>query len=114
LDLTLTTEQEVRLELVREYRRVAPLEVRAWQQATPGIGELGLALLLGHIGHPVPYHWEGDGSTRRLVPGAPFDPEPPAVVGLLRARVGGATPASPHDADELQALGQPLAKRVVW
>ena len=116
LDLTLTTEQEVRAELVREYRRVAPPEVRAWQQATPGIGELGLARLLGHVGHPVhavPYHWEGDGPARRLVAGAPFD----RSIRQLWAYCGHGWAGRPRSrlmtADELWALGQPVAKRVV-
>jgi hypothetical protein len=116
LDLTQRTEREVRLELVREYRRVVPSEVRAWQQATPGIGELGMARLLGHVGHPVhavPYHWEGDGPARRLVAGVPYD----RTVRQLWAYCGhGWAGQRRHrlmTAEELRALGQPLAKRVV-
>jgi hypothetical protein len=116
LDLTQRTEQEVRLELVREYRRVVPAEVRGWQQATPGIGELGMARLLGHVGHPVhavPYRFEGDGPARRLVAGAPFD----RTVRQLWAYCGHGWAGRPRarlmTAEELWALGHPVAKRVV-
>jgi hypothetical protein len=94
LDLTQRTEQEVRLELVREYRRVAPPEVRAWQQATPR----------HRRARPGPAAWprRSPGPRGPLPlggrgPDAPAGrwravrPERPSAVGLLRARVGGGT-----------------------
>jgi hypothetical protein len=116
LDLVQVGEHDVRLELVREYRRVAPGGVRAWQQQTHGVGELGLARLLGHVGHPIhatPYRWEGDDAGRRLVAAAPFD----RTVRNLWAYCGhgdaGRQRQRAMTAEELWAVGHPVARRVV-
>jgi hypothetical protein len=71
LDLTLTTEQEFRRELVG-----ASTGGSRPRRCAPGIGKLGLARLLGRVGHPVRavlFHWEGTGRARWSVASAPFD-----------------------------------------
>lgn len=62
--------------LERTYRQVVPVEIRAWQKAQAGIGELQMARLLGHLGHPrtaTPFHWEGEGKNRVLIQDPPFE-----------------------------------------
>lgn len=116
LDVGRLTEREIQLELVREYRRVAPVSVRTWQRATQGIGELGLARLLGHIGHPVhtvPYRWEGDGPDRRLVAGTPFDRKLRQLWAYCGHGWSGRQRQRPMSHEELLALGHPVAKSVV-
>lgn len=46
-----------RLHAVRTFRQVVPQSIRLWQATTIGIGEPGLARLLGHIGHPA-WKWQ--------------------------------------------------------
>jgi hypothetical protein len=50
------------------YRSVVPPSIRDWQVATIGVGEKGLARLLGNIGHPA-WKWqhEAQGSTRAVI-----------------------------------------------
>jgi hypothetical protein len=98
--------------LTRTYRQVVPAEIRAWQRAQLGIGELQLARLLGHLGHPriaTPHHWEGTGSDRELVDDEPYE----RTVGQLWAycgRTGERRAAKGMSAEEAAQLGKPLLK----
>lgn len=65
-------EDTMKLGLTKAFRRFVPLPIRDWQKASPGIGELALARLLGHLHHPAvasPYHWEEtpDGDDKRVL-----------------------------------------------
>lgn len=122
------SEHQLGLALVRCYRRVVPAPIRAWQQATPGIGEHLLARLLGAIGDPrwaTPYHWESpDGATahpepsqtaprRVLVADPPFERN----VAKLWAYCGHGDPTRRRrrgmTAEDGAALGNPRAKMLV-
>lgn len=110
------SEHQLGLALVRCYRRVVPAPIRAWQQATPGIGEHLLARLLGAIGDPrwaTPYHWEGEGSERVLVADPPFERN----VAKLWAYCGHGDPTRKRrrgmTAEDGAALGNPRAKMLV-
>lgn len=105
------------LELKRCYRRVVPPEIIAWQKAERGIGELLTARLLGHLGDPciaTPYHWEGSGADRRLVPDEPYV----RTVSQLWQYSGVGDPARRRhrgmSADEAFALGNPAIKSLLF
>jgi len=49
---SLAAEKEAAKALHRAYKECVPANIRAWQAATPGIGEHQLARLLGNIGDP--------------------------------------------------------------
>lgn len=64
----LLAERELWKRLVEIYRRVAPMDVIAWQEAAPGIGEELLARLIGLTGNPriaTPMHME-EGEVREV------------------------------------------------
>lgn len=55
------TEKMMGRTLVAEYKRSVPARIRAWQEATPGLGAHTFALLIGLLGDPrvaYPKHWE--------------------------------------------------------
>lgn len=120
------TEHQLRLGLGRCYRLVVPEPIRAWQKASPGIGEHLLARLLGTIGDPrwaQPYHWEAapDGAESRS---DPMSPAPRRVlvadepfernVAKLWAYCGHGDPTRRRrkgmTAEDGAALGNPRAK----
>lgn len=116
LDMLAATEHQLGLAMVRCYRRVIDPDVRAWQQATPGIGEHLLARLLGTVGHPrhaTPYHWEGTGPGRKLIADPPFERN----VAKLWAYCGHGDPDRKRrkgmTAEDGAALGNPRAKMLV-
>ncbi len=107
--------------MVTEMRQAVPLQVRAWQKASPGIGEHLLAKLLGVIGDPYvaqPMRWEDrpgaaggkDDPKRVLVAGEPYVRN----VAKLWAICGVGDPARKRRAGmttaEAAALGNPKAK----
>lgn len=111
------TEHQFKLAMVRCYRRVVPAEIRAWQESTLGVGDHSMARLLGVIGHPVwanPYHWEGDGADRVLIPDPPFRRTVSQLWSYCghgdatRRKVKGMT------AEEAFGLGSPRAKKLTW
>lgn len=108
-------EHVCRLSLRRTMRRVVPAPIRAWQKATPGIGEDLLARLLGHLGDPrwaTPHHWEGTGAARVLVTDPPFE----RTVSQLWQYAGHGRPGrvtKGMSAPELAALGSPNLKMLV-
>lgn len=111
-----TVEHQLRLLMVRTFRRVAP-EYRAWAASVPGVGESTLARILGCIGHPriaTPHHWEGEGKTRELVADEPFERN----VAKLWAYCGYGDPERRKrkgmTADDAMALGNPRAKTLVY
>lgn len=108
-------EHVCRLSLRRTMRRVVPAPIRAWQKATPGIGEDLLARLLGHLGDPrwaTPHHWEGTGAARVLITDPPFE----RTVSQLWQYAGHGRPGrvtKGMSAPELAALGSPNLKMLV-
>lgn len=111
------TEHDCSLELVRTFRKTVTPSVRAWQKASPGIGEHLLARLLGVIGDPclaTPYHWEGGGETRRLVADEPFR----RSISQLWSYCGVGDPErrrkKGQTAEEAMAAGIPLAKSILY
>ncbi len=110
-------EHHIGLALRRQYRKTAPAGVIAWQKASKGIGEHLLARVLGHLGHPriaLPHHWEGEGSSRKLVADEPFQR---GVAALWQyCGVGDPTRKRRKDmsASEAMALGKPLLKSLVY
>lgn len=114
-----SAENVVRLALVRRYRRLVRSELHGvdeWQRAEFGIGEHLLARLLGHLGHPrvaSPYHWEGEGASRKLIPDLPYA----RTLAQLRAYCGHGDPTRrPRrgmTAEEAFALGNPRCKMLV-
>lgn len=111
-----TVEHQLRLLMVRTFRRVAP-EYRAWAATVPGVGESTLARILGCIGNPriaTPHHWEGEGKTRVLVADPPFERN----VAKLWAYCGYGDPERRKrkgmTAGDAMALGNPRAKTLVY
>lgn len=109
-------EHQIKLGMVRCYRRVVPIGVREWQVGAFGIGEHLLARLLGALGHPriaTPYHWEGEGSARELIADPPFERTVRQLWSYCghgdatRKRAKGMT------AEEAFALGSPRCKMLV-
>ena len=125
LEAVEAAEHAIALALRREYRRVAPDGVRAWQDAERGVGEHLVARLLGAIGHPrwaVPHWWEANpdhdpaapsSATNRkrvLKRGRPY----PRRVSELWSYCGHGDPQRQRrrgmTADEAASLGRPHAK----
>lgn len=111
-------EHDLGLEMVRCYRATVPESIRTWQQNAPGVGEHGLARLLGATGHPLhaePLYWTGEGSERQLVAGQPFD----RTLGQWWSYCGYGDPSRrPRTkgitAQELAACGKPEAKKLTY
>lgn len=110
------TERKLRLALRRAFRRVAP-RIRAWAMSTVGVDEAGMARLLGMIGDPrvaQPYHWEGEGPARTLVPNVPYA----RSISQLWSYCGHGDPQRKRrkgmTAEEAFGLGNPAAKSMVW
>jgi hypothetical protein len=106
-------EHQIQLGMGGCYRRVVPAGVREWQQSMFGIGPHLLARLLGALGHPriaTPYHWEGEGENRKLIPDLMFERSVRQLWSYCghgdatRKRRKGMT------ADEAFALGSPRCK----
>jgi hypothetical protein len=103
------------LEMRRCYRRVVPESIRTWQKNTHGLGEHGIARLLGHLGHPriaTPHHWEGTGSARTLIADEPFE----RTISQLWQYCGHGRAERKRKgmtADELAAQGSPALKMIV-
>ena len=103
------------LEMRRCYRRVVPESIRTWQKNTHGLGEHGIARLLGHLGHPriaTPHHWEGTGSARTLIADEPFE----RTIGQLWQYCGHGRAERKWKgmtAAELAAQGSPALKMIV-
>ena len=60
-------EGKLRLNATHAYRQCVPTPIREWQAATPGLGEPGVARLLGHVGHPAwkwVHQWHGEGKCK--------------------------------------------------
>lgn len=56
------------------YRRVVPAPIREWQRNTVGLGEPGMARLLGHLGHPAwrwVYRWDDTRGEHVLIDSGP-------------------------------------------
>jgi hypothetical protein len=110
LDLTLTTEQEFRRELVGEYRRVAPPQVRAWHRQARAGPAARPRRPPGPRG-PLPLGGNRAGALvgrRRAV-----RPDGPPVWAYCGHGQAGRRRYRLMTADELPALGQPDAKHVV-
>lgn len=110
-------EHALELQLLRCYRRVAPEPIRVWQKESGGIGEKLVARLLGNLGHPriaTPYHWEGEGSERTLVPDPAFE----RTVSQLWSYCGWGDSTRRRrkgmSADDAMALGKTKLKPIVW
>jgi hypothetical protein len=106
-------EHQIQLGMGGCYRSVVPAGVREWQQSMFGIGPHLLARLLGALGHPriaTPYHWEGEGENRKLIPDLMFERSVRQLWSYCghgdatRKRRKGMT------ADEAFALGSPRCK----
>lgn len=119
LDALNAAEHQIKLGLVRSYRRVVPTDIQAWAKSQFGIGKTSphmLARLLGSLGHPrvaTPYHWEGDGKARVLIPDPPFE----RTVRQLWSYCGHGDPERKKrkgmTADEAFTLGSPRCKMLV-
>lgn len=114
LDLSEKTFGKRMVELLRE---AVPPELRAWIEASAGIGEPTMARLLGITGHPriaQPYHWQGTGSDRKLVADEVFE----RTVSDLWSYCGHGDPKRKRirgmSAEEAARLGNPQAKKLVW
>lgn len=110
------SEHQLKLAMIRCYRRVVDPSIREWQEATTGIGDHTLARLLGAIGHPrhaTPHHWEGEGDDRVLIADPPFERN----LAKLWAYCGHGDPARRRrkgmTAEDGAALGNPRAKMLV-
>lgn len=98
------------------YRRVAPPGVVEWQKQMFGIGEHLLARFLGSLGHPriaAPFHWEGEGEDRKLIPDLMFE----RTLRQLWAYCGHGDPGRKKrkgmSAEEAFTLGNPRCKMLV-
>ncbi len=119
IEAVVGAEHQLELALVRSYRRLVRSVlpgVDEWQHREKGIGEKLLARLLGHLGHPriaFPYHWEGEGSARKLIADSPFE----RTASQLRAYCGHGDPTLKKrkgmTAEEAFALGNPHCKMLV-
>lgn len=110
------TEHAAKLMLRRCYKRVAPPELRAWQEASKGVGPDSFARILGHLGDPyiaTPHRWEGTGADRVLIQGESYV----RTVAQLWQYCGHGDPARRKTkgmtADDLFALGNPTLKMLV-
>ena len=116
LDHLSHAEHQIKLAMVRHYRRTVPEQIREWQKDTLGIGEHLLARLLGIIGHPVHttlHAWEGTGSERVLIDLGPMDRR----VSDLWSYCGYGDPSRKRQkgmsAEDAAGLGSPRAKMIV-
>lgn len=104
--------------VLRYYYEFAPSGVIEWQSSNPGVGEMMVARLLGHLGHPriaLPAHWEGKGKKNRvLVHTEPYR----RTVAQLWSYCGLGDPLRrPYagmSADAFLALGNPILKTVAY
>jgi hypothetical protein len=110
------TEHQAKLIMRRCYKRIAPPELRAWQQASKGVGEDSFARILGRLGDPyiaTPCHWEGTGTDRVLVEESPRV----RTIGELWQYAGHGDPHQRKHkgmtADDAMALGSPQLKMLV-
>lgn len=111
-----SAEAEIGKAMRKCYRRVVPISVVEWQKSTKGIGEHLLARLLGTIAHPriaTPFHWEGEGEKRVLIPDLPFE----RTVSQLWSYCGMGDATRKRrkgmTAEEAFGLGSPRAKMLV-
>lgn len=109
-------ENEAKLMMRRCYRRVAPPELRTWQESSAGVGEDSFARILGRLGDPliaIPCHWEGTGDTRVLIEEELRE----RTVGQLWAYAGhgdaSRRPTKGMTAQDMFALGSPQLKMLV-
>lgn len=115
-DLYVEAENRLGRELLGCYRVTVPDGIKAWQQATPGIGEHTLARLLGITGDPLmayPSHWDGTGPGRILV----ADPPHARMISELWQYCGVGAQRNRKvkgDAAALMANGSPDAKKLLW
>lgn len=110
------TEHAAKLMLRRCYKRVAPPELRAWQEASKGVGPDSFARILGHLGDPyiaTPHRWEGTGADRVLIQGESYV----RTVAQLWQYCGHGDPARRKTkgmtAADAFALGSPTLKMLV-
>lgn len=114
----LELEKDVDRALRRTYRQTVPNCIIEWQEAQTGVGDLQLARLLGHMGHPriaQPYRWVGAGAHRHLVADEPFERTVSQLVAycgrtgdpLRRKRVG-------MSAEEAFGGGKPALKMITY
>lgn len=107
-------EDELGKVLARTYRQMVPKAIRDWQKEQAGIGELQLARLLGHLGHPriaTPFHWVGEGAERTLVADEPFERTVSQLVAYC-GRTGGRAKRKGMTADEAMGLGKPRLRMI--
>jgi len=113
LDVAARSEAEWKKALRNAYRVEVPEPIRRWQAESRGIGEHGLARLLGTLGHPVLAfpHYRDNGE---LVGGDPYLRN----VGKLWAYAGFGDPTLRRRrgmaADDALALGNQRLKTLVW
>lgn len=112
-------EHQVKLGLVRCYRRVTPTGIQAWAKSQFGIGKTSphmLARLLGALGHPriaTPYHWEGEGADRKLVADLVFERSVRQLWSYCGHGDADRKKRKGMSADEAFALGNPRCKMLV-
>lgn len=72
------SEKLLQKQMTKCYKRVVPEGIQNWQKDTPGMGDVLLPRLLGHLGHPriaTPKHWipgSKNGDKRVLVEDGPY------------------------------------------
>lgn len=118
LSATLTdAEKRFNKQMILALQVAAPEPLLGWVDDTAGIGLPTIARLLGIVGHPrlaQPYHWEGTGPERHLVP----DEEYERLVSDLWSYCGHGDPLRKRSkgmsADDAMRLGNPMAKKLTW
>lgn len=111
------TEERLKKQLAKCFKRVVPAELVAWQEESPGLGPNYVGRLLGHLGDPyvaIPHRWEGTGEDRTLMVGEPYV----RTIAQLWQFCGHGDPTRRHkvkgiSAEELAAAGSPTLKMLV-
>lgn len=115
-----TAEHQIKLAMIRSYRRVVPEPIQTWAKTEFGIGKTSphmLARLLGALGHPriaTPYHWEGEGEDRKLIPDMPFERSLRQLWAYCGHGDSSRRKRKGMSAEEAFALGSPRSKMLVY